>query len=80
MHVESAICRDTEAFKSFLLAAELGLDRAQYAAAVCYELGRGCVVNYSKAAAMYEKAADQGYTDAAEQLSSLKRLFVDSMS
>ena len=71
---------DTEAFKSLLLAAELGLDRAQYAAAVCYELGRGCVVNYGKAALMYEKAADQGYTDAAEQLSSLKRLFVDSMS
>lgn len=71
---------ETEAFKSFLLAAELGLDRAQFAAAVCYELGRGCIVSYSKAAMMYEKAAEQGYADASRQLSELRHIFVDSMS
>ncbi|NLW10638.1 MAG: sel1 repeat family protein [Clostridiaceae bacterium] len=76
----NVVANDTEAFKSFLLAAEMGLDRAQYAAAVCYELGRGCVVSYGKAAALYEKAAGQGYTDAAEQLGELRRIFVDSMS
>ena len=66
-YMESALC--------FRIGAEKGHGNAQFRLGECYEFGRGVEQDHGKAIRWYQKAADQGISQAKERLKYLKKYF-----
>ncbi|HIS46343.1 MAG TPA: SEL1-like repeat protein, partial [Candidatus Scybalocola faecigallinarum] len=67
-YMESAIC--------FRIGAEKGRGDAQLRLGECYEFGWGVEQDYAKAIQWYQKAADQGISQARERLIYVKKYFL----